>query len=207
MGKRQWERLYYGVELMPLFYPPFPKAGLPQISGGALQWGIPGLVFSGQATYALSANFLVYTPIYVQYPHTLTAWEFEVTTGPAGAANIAVGVYKADGTLQPVGAPLYDSGSTAVANAFTGIKTATGLSITLLPGIFLVVTNVDTNMTLRCFTAASTHLGAALGATSLGKSFHISQAYGAFANPGTLWTTLDTDATGLLPVIAWQWTE
>ena len=184
------------------------KTGLAQISGGALQWGIPGTIFVGSSTYALSANVVFYQPFPVLYTHTMTAWELEVTTGPGGAANIRVGLYLADGTLQPTGgAPIYDSGSIAVAQSFTGIKTATGLSVTLLPGNYLVAVNVDTAMTLRTFISPTQTLVAALGASPMFKNFHVAQTYGAFPNPGTAWTADDATGGSQNNLVAWQWTE
>jgi hypothetical protein len=184
------------------------KTGLAQISGGALQWGIPGVSgFTGQATFALAANTVYYSMIFVTYTHVMTAWELDVTTGPAGSANIRVGIYQADGTLQPSGAPIYDSGAVAVANGFTGIKTATGLSITLLPGVYLVCVNADTAMTLQDVQAPSPFLVAALGSTPNFREVKVAQTFGAFPTPGTAWTSVDATGSSAIHFVAWQWTE
>src|SRR6266852_1222682 len=92
------------------------KSGLAKISCGAQQWGIPTHErFLNVGTSALNVNEVRYIPMRVDYAVTLTAWQLEVTTGPAGSANLRLGVYAADTNLQPTGAPLYDSGSVAVA--------------------------------------------------------------------------------------------
>ena len=184
------------------------KSGLAKISGGATEWGIPtNERFINVGTSALNVNEVRYVPMRIDYPVTLTAWELEVTAAPAGNANIALCVYKADTNLQPSGAPLYDSGSVAVASAFTGVKTASGLTVALSPGMYLVGMNTDTAMTVRTFTSASPMIVAALGATPMIQRVAVAQTFGAFPNPGTLWTTPNTSAGGLQNFAVWQWTE
>lgn len=192
---------------MPVFYPPIPKTGLAQISGGATQWGVPGAWFTAQNTLALVANTVVYMPMYVPYPHTLTAWEFNVTAGPASAANARVGIYAADGTLQPSGAPIYDSGAVSVAQSFTGIKTASSLSIALSPQMYLVAVNVDVAQTWQGFVSAAPFLAAAINATPIIKNMSVAQTFGAFPNTGTAWTAANSSSAGTLNIVAWQWTE
>jgi hypothetical protein len=163
--------------------------------------------FINVGTSALNINEVRYVPMRVDYPVTLTAWELEVTTGPAGNANLRLGVYLADTNLQPTGAPLYDSGSVAVATSFTGIKTASSLSIALSPGIYLVALNCDTAMTVRTFTSPSPIIGASLGTTPMVQRVAATQTFGAFPNPGTAWTSTNTSAGGLQNCAVWQWTE
>lgn len=189
------------------YNPPIAKTGLAQISGGALQWGVPGSAFTAQNTLALVANQVVYVPMNVLYTHVLTAWELNITAGPAGAANIRVGIYQADGTAQPSGAPLYDSGAVPVALSFAGIKTATGLGITLVPGAYLICVNADTVMTLQGFLSSTPFLVAAINATPMIKNMSVAQTFGAFPNPGTPWTAANASSAGILNVVAWQWTE
>jgi hypothetical protein len=189
-------------------YTTLVKSGLAKISGGATQWGIPSNTgFTNVGTSALNVNEVRYIPIRVDYPVTLTAWELEVTTGPASNANLRLGIYAADTNLQPTGAPLYDSGSVAVASAFTGVKTATGLSVSLSPGIYLVALNCDVAMTVRTFTSGTPMVAAALGATPFIQRVTATQTFGAYPNPGTAWTATNASASGLQNVAVWQWTE
>jgi hypothetical protein len=183
------------------------RTGLAKISGGARQWGIPGAVLFNVGTTALIVNEVRYIPMKVDYPVILTAWELEVSTGPSGSANLRIGIYDADADLQPSGAPLYDSGSVPVANGFTGIKTATGLSVSLSPGMYLVALNCDVAMTLRTFTSGSPMIGASLGATPMIQRLSAAQTFGAFPNTGTAWTAASASSGGLQNFAAWQWTE
>jgi hypothetical protein len=184
------------------------KSGLAQISGGATQWGIPtNERFLNVGTSALNVNEVRYVPMRIDYPITLTAFQFEVTTGPASNANIRIGIYAASEQLQPTGAPLYDSGSIAVASSFTGVKTTSNLSIVLAPGMYLVAANTDTAMTVRTFTSSSPMIAAALGTTPMIQRVAATQTFGAFPNPGTAWTSTNTSAGGLQNFAVWQWTE
>jgi hypothetical protein len=185
------------------------KSGIAKISGGAQQWGIPtNITFSGVGSAAApNANEVRYAFIRVEYPITLTAWELEVTTGPASNANLRIGVYLGDTNLQPSGSPLYDSGSVAVASAFTGIKTATGLSIPLTPGMYLVALNCDVTMSLRNIVSNSPVILAGLGATAINQRVFVAQTFGAFPNPGTAWTGTSASAGGQQNSVFWQWTE
>lgn len=185
------------------------KNGIAKISGGAQQYGIPSRMgCSSQSTSTLNANEVRYVPIYVDYPVTLNAWQLEVTTGPAGSANIRLGVYLADTNVQPTGgAPLYDSGAVAVATSFTGVKSASGLSIVLAGGVYLVCLNTDTAMTVRTLISPTPLVAASLGTNALLQRLTVSQAFGAFPNPGTAWTTASAGTGGLQHFASWQWSE
>jgi hypothetical protein len=99
---------------MPLYNPGYIKSGLAKISGGATEWGIPtNERLTAVGTTTLNTNEVRYVLMRVEYPIALNAWQMEVSTGPASNANLALGIYKADGNLQPTGAPFYDSGSIA----------------------------------------------------------------------------------------------
>lgn len=184
------------------------KSGLAQISGGALQYGIPtdGLFTGTVGTTGLNANQVRYVFVKIHYAVTLTAWEFEVTTAPASNANVRIGIYKADAFLQPTGAPLYD-GTIAVASGFTGIKSASGLSIALTPGMHLIAINIDVAMSMRAYQVASPAIGAGMGATPIIQKVVASQTYGAMPNPGTAWTTTNEAAGGMQHSLIWQWSE
>lgn len=184
------------------------KSGIAKISGGAQQYGVPTRsLFTSQSTSTLNINEDRYIPFFVDYPVTLNAWQLEVTTGPTGAANLRVGVYLTDTNMQPTGAPLYDSGSVAVAQSFTGVKTASSLSIALNPGVYLAVINCDTAMTIRTILTGTNVVAANLGTNAFVQRFAVSRSYAAFPNPGTAWTTISQGTGGYQHFISWQWTE
>jgi hypothetical protein len=183
-------------------------SGQPQTAGGTLLWGIPtSEKATTTSTTNLNANQVRYVWMKVEYSITVNAHQFEVTTTPASNANVRVGIYRADKTLQPTGAPLYDSGDIAVANGFTGIKTITGLSVALPAAMYLVAINIDTNMGMRAINVGTSAVDGTMGANCLVQKVVASQTYGAFPNPGTSWTTLNDSNAGMQHSNIWQWTE
>ena len=156
-------------------------------------------------TSTMNVNEMRYVPVIVPYAVTLSAWELEVTTAPGSNANLRIGIYAADSNMQPTGAPLYDSGSVAVASGFTGLKSASGLSVTLSPGVYLICANVDTSMGVRTFISGSPMIGASLGATPMIQRLTATQTYGVLPNPGTAWTATNASASGLQNFAVWQW--
>ena len=184
------------------------KSGLAQTSGGTTEWGIPTRELAvGVSTTNLNANQVRYVYMRVEYAITLTAHQFEVTSTPASNANVRIGIYRADGTLQPTGAPLYDSGNIAVASGFTGIKTTTGISVALVAAMYLVCINIDVNMGMRAANVGSLTIDNNMGANEIVQKVVATQTYGAFPNPGDKWTTTNTGSAGMQHSIIWQWTE
>lgn len=183
------------------------KTGIAKPSGGNKQWGIPSTHFVSQSTTTLTINEVRYIPFFVDYPVTLTAHQFEVTTGPASDSNVAIGVYRADSDLQPTGAPLYDSGSIAVATAFTGAKTSGAISVPLQAGAYLIAVNCSVALTLRSIVHAAATVRDGLGTSAFAQRYTVAQAFGAFPTPGTAWTTLSGSTGGFMSSIVWQWTE
>lgn len=184
------------------------KTGIAKISGGAQQWGVPNTGFTAGGTTALVVNEDRYVPFRVDYPITLNAWQVEVSTAPASNANIRIGVYLANTDMQPASAtaPAYDSGAIAVASGFTGAKTATGLSIVLVPGMYLAAINTDAVMTLRTIVSPTWIVNAALGATPLVQRLSVARSFAAFPTPGQQWTAINAVANGLQHFVVWQWT-
>jgi len=194
---------YYTLESLPV------KSGLAQISGGALQFGVPtNELFTGTVgTTGLNANQIRYVFFKVDYPITITAWQFDVSATPASNANVRVGIYRADGAWQPIGAPLYDNGGTAVANGFTGVKSATGLSVALAPGRYLTAINMDIAMSMRAYQVGSRAIDGGMGTTPIVQKVVNSQTYGALPTPGTVWNATNLAAGGMQHSVLWQWTE
>lgn len=188
-----------------LLKPQLSALGNAKISAGAQQWGIPNTFLSAVGTSALSAGDLRYVPLFVMQYVKLTAFQIEVTAGPASAANFRIGIYKADSELQPRGAPIFDSGSVSVGIGFTGIKSQTGLTIELSPGSYLIALNADVAMTVRTFTSDTPIVVSALGASPFAQRFSKTLAYAAFTNPGTAWDTISASAGGQQNFAVWQW--
>jgi len=183
------------------------KRGTAKTSAGTLEWGVPGTSFHGVSTSPLVANEVRYVPFEVKTATVVTALAFEVTTGPTAAANVALGIYATDGFHQPTGTPVYAAPSTTVASAFTGVKSVTGLSVTLQPGTYLLAMNVDQAMTVRTYLAPTPTIVNGLGASPLGIRYYAAQAYSVTpANP-TPWTSVTPGTTGLSFGIVAQWTE
>lgn len=184
------------------------KNGQAVISGGAQQYGIPTRgAATAQSTSTLNVNEARYLPLYVEYPVTLKSQVFEVTTAPGANANVRIGLYLADGTLQPTGAPVYDSGNLAIASGFTGVKTTAISSILINPGVYLMVINTDTSLAVRTFLTPVTTFSSNLGANPFIQRFFVAQTFGAFPNPGTLWTGAQSGGSGYQQCVAWQWSE
>jgi len=180
------------------------QEGVPKISGGATQYGIPNSALSSTSTLALTANQVRYNWFQVDSAITVSGWQFEVTTGPASSANVRVGIYRADNDLQPVGAPLLDSGNVAVASGFTGVKNASSLSVVLQPGIYLTAVNCNVAMTLRTLVGGGSFVASAFGSGSVVSNFTVSQTFGAFPLTGTKWTTANS-GSGTSNMVAFQW--
>lgn len=177
----------------------------PVSNGGTKQFGVPGERFNTVSTGGLTANEVKYIFIQVAHAITITAHQFEVTTGPASDGNVRIGLYLASSTGQPSGAPIYDSGSIAVATAFTGLKTTTGLSVSVPAGTYLIAINTDQAMTLRTLIAPTPILASGMGANSLTQRVTAAQTYGAFPTPGDNWTTQSNTTGGQQHNVEFQW--
>lgn len=184
------------------------KPGTAKFASGTKTYGVPGVGFNSQGTSSFTAARTYYLPFRVISPVVLSDWEFEVTTAPASNANLRHGVFLADGDHQPSGNPLWDSGDTAVASAFTGIKSGTGMALTLPVGLYVQAVAVDVDMTLRALNAPTTALISTLGTAALYSRFYASESYAALRSPGTKWTVGVTSATAGLPFpVFYKWTE
>ena len=176
-------------------------------AGGARQFGIPGCAFSSVGVAALSADQIRYFPFVAPYPLTITNMQLEVTAGPISDANARVAIYEADADVQPTGGPVYDSGNIAVLTSFTGLKSQTGLTIALDPGLHLIGINVSVGMTVRTLIVPTAYVAAAMGANALIQNFRKNTAFAAFASPGTKWDTISVGTGGQQHVPVFAWTD
>ena len=176
-----------------------------KITGGAVQFGIPNTNFNSVGTSTLVANEVRYVPFTTLADITITALQLEITSGPAGAGNLVVGIYRADLEMQPTGTKMYDSGNIAVANAEVGLKTLTALTIALTAGTYLVAINTSIAMSLRTLSSPTIVAGAGMGANALVQRVSVAQTFGVLPNTGTLWTATSTSGGGQTNSVIFQW--
>lgn len=164
--------------------------GRPFITGGTNYYFWPGTLFSTSTNASYTANTDWYAPLRIRTPFVFDRVAGEVTvTG----ANLRWGMYRADLNFQPVGPPLFDSGS--IATGTTGVKTYTpGTPVFVEAGRYLTVVNTDTACNLREFRdATDAIMDPSLGSGAYPGRFSVSRTYAAFPTPGTAWTTVDTN--------------
>lgn len=155
---------------------------------GVVCYNMPGVVLTATSTYATLPNTIVYDMFWVESSIVLDQMAFNVTTGPAGASNMRIGIYNADVNWQPTGAPLVDN-EIAVDIAFTGIKTQ-AISLTLPRGRYLIARNTDGSFTMRTWRGWPANLGVdpALNATNIISGGYIANAYGVLPVSPVAWT-------------------
>ena len=117
------------------------------------QWYTSPNTGTALATAVLTANILRATPFIVSRTTTIDQMAINVTTAAAGATR--VGIYADNGNNYP-GALVVEATSAAQMDTGTvGVRTATGLSITLQPGLYWLATVSNAGPTIRGFGVAS----------------------------------------------------
>lgn len=182
------------------------KRGQAKTASGTQSYGVPGTSFTGLVSLALTAGRKYYFP-FISPALTMSDWLLNVTTAPASAANVRHGIYASDTDMQPIGAPLYDSGDIAVASGYTGTKSGTGMALALPVGRYLQVLEVDVDMSLRTVLAPTPAIGTTFGSSGLYNCFYLTEAYGALPNPANKWSTLNSATTGIGFPVAYKWAE
>lgn len=116
----------------------------------------------------------------------------EVTVAPATAALRRLGIVAANGFMQPTGPVLLDT-ELAVPVVTTGVATTGALSVSLVPGRYLLLSNISgNNFTVRTVLGATPNAGlglASLSANTMATLWTFNQAYGAFTAPVPEWVT------------------
>ena len=103
---------------------------------------IPGVAGSGAGTKAMTSIQLHYHPIYCYDDIIVNEMLVTVTTGTTGTARL--GIYEANDSWQPVGAPKVSGDVTVTA---TGQYKVTGLSVPLTAGVpYLLSLQVSANL-------------------------------------------------------------
>lgn len=162
-------------------------------------YSLPGVSVSTVNTISPNTGSDYYYPYWVRTPIIVDQLALEVTSTSAG--NVRVGLYVADADLQPIGAPLADSGD--ISTATTGEKTYTpSTPIYLRRGRYLGVLNCSATPIFRCFRGGG-GLRTGLGVSPIVSEIYVSRAYAAFPTPGTAWNTTTGNAVGFnyVPVL------
>lgn len=133
------------------------------------------------ASTAAVANRVVYFPVKVDQPMSISEVHLQITTG---GGNLRVGLY-ANANGQPTGSPLIDSGVIDVSG--TGDKSA-AFVITLQPGWYWVALHTSSTPVWNGYSAGGVQM---VGASTAADATHYegwieTKAFGALAAPGTL---------------------
>jgi len=183
------------------------NTGLPKVSAGNAQLGIPGSVFSGTITGAISSiNQMVYTPMWCPFAVTLTELAFEVTTGPASDALFRVGIYEVDDNCQPVGAPVIDI-ETSVATGFTGVKNTSISSVSLPVGMYVIATNTNVIFSTRILLSPTPFIQESFSGSPFVQRMTVTSTYGAMPTPGPAFTAITNAGTVVNHRVLFRWTS
>jgi hypothetical protein len=172
----------------------FAKTGRPK-GGGTTHYIMPtsgGRMVDGTAIPSVNTDY--YGAFRFETPVVVDRLACEVTTLQSG--NLRMGLYMADGDLQPMGAPLADSGD--ISTNTTGVKTYTpSTPIILRRGSYLWVMNVSVaSVAVRHWDSSPVFAESALGVSAFLTTMSVGRTYAAFPTPGTAWTTVTKSSTG-----------
>ena len=164
---------------------------------GETYLSIPGVMLVSTSALSLVLDTDIYQAFYVDTPIVVDQLVAEVSTGTTG--NMRIGLYAADRSFQPIGAPLADSGS--IDTSSTGVKTYTPSTPVYLPrGRYLTVVNASANGALLTGLRGGLPglvVDSTLSTVPFFNSFRVSRTYAAFPTPGTAWDT--EGSTGNVP--------
>lgn len=110
----------------------------PQLSSASLPYSLPGVVITNRnvVTATVTADRIYYQPIVVSKSITVSAVGINVGTGGGASSKVIIGCYATTSAMQPTGSSLLTSGLFDVSG--TGNKEASGLSVVLTPGVYLM---------------------------------------------------------------------
>ena len=169
-----------GIEI-----PNIPWEGAAEYSAGDEAFTVPGMATTTQFNWTLAANVIYYMPIRIKRRTSFKTWGV-ITAADAGANNIRYGLYYAGRDWQP-DALIEDSGSLSL-NGVVGALEDT-ISVTLEVGNYLVAVRSDTTPQLRSRYSCADWIDRNLSSSIIIKTAAVSEAYGAYADPGTAWDT------------------
>lgn len=169
-------------------------------------YGLPNVQWStANATQALTANRVYYQPFLVTEPIIVDMSVFRVTSGPTSEANVRTGVYASDGNLQPVGAPVLDSGDVAVGTSATGNFYTQVTPVTLQPGMYLSAINTSVNLTCQVARGGIAGTDIGKGANAIFSMMYRNQTQGAFPDPGDKWNERSFSNVGSRHFLFFRW--
>lgn len=155
-------------------------------------FGVPNAQWSTTGTQSFSANQTHYMPFEVTAPSSVDMFAAEATTvGTAG--DLRVGIFTADGNLQPTGTVLAQGTIPYTTGAALYTKQIT--PVTLQPGVYLIAFNVTTSSTWRRLAGGISPVPQALGASTFSsRIFASSQTMTSDYTTGPAWNS-KTDGT------------
>lgn len=177
---------------------PIPTIGRPQISGGAVQYGVPNVQWvNGGAIAALSVNQDRSEWFQLTEPITIDSVLVEVTTAPASDTTLYVAVYTIDGNWQQIGNPQINKTMSVTNAGGAAIYTvAVSPGVALPPGMYCTVVNVGVAMSVRRALGGIAGWTPGSGANPITCNGVSSRAAAAFPNGGTPWTSGGSSTAG-----------
>lgn len=165
-------------------------------SGGSRALVIPGVILNtGASTTATPAkDTLIYRPFELRASKTLAGVFHEVTSVGSSSCKTTIAIYSADAAWQPTSRLWWAEYDTSSVGG-TGVKSTTGLSVSLPPGRYLTLYETSgnpTTPTIRVIpgTLASFGINPAMGSSLSQGTMDKSSAYASPpADPGTAWDT------------------
>jgi hypothetical protein len=172
------------------------KFGRLKSSTPTTYYSVPGTFGVTGSTQSLSVNIDYFSYWYTNTPLVIDQLVVEVTTSTSG--NFRMGLTAVDADLQPVGAPLADSGSIALATP--AVKTYTpGTPIYVPPGRYAGILAMDTAATFRTWAAGYPNgpsFTVAGGTNNMTIFNSKSRTYAAFPTPAATFADADIQGTG-----------
>ena len=154
-------------------------------------FGVPNAQWSTSGTQSFSANQTHYMPFEVTAPSSVDMFAVEsVTVGTAG--TLRVGIFTADGNLQPTGTVLAQG--TIPYTTVAAVYTKQITPVTLQPGVYLIAFNVTTSSTWRRLAGGISPIPQALGANTFSSRIFASETLSGDYTTGSAWTA-KTDGT------------
>jgi hypothetical protein len=181
--------------------------GIAKPSNGNIELGFPDTQFSAQGTEPRVANTIDYFPMLLKHSITITDLFFELSSAAVSAGNVRFGIYRANAYMQPIGAPLFDSGDFAVAQSAIGVKTISGLSVNLTPGRYVVASASSVSLNFRAALSPNFFINKTMGTSMFIQRFTQTKNYGAFETDPVGWETKNTSSGGFQYSVFFQWTE
>lgn len=174
--------------------------------GGTKDYIVPGVALRGVGNAAaIGANLIIYLPVVITEPKTLTEMAVEVTTAVA-ASSLRIGLYRMNDVCQPTSL-VFDSG--LLGSATTGKKSVT-TSTSLAPGPYLAAVASDAAVQIRVGIGNIINNTPVNGATFGGGGnvlrgmWQVTSTFGAFAASGVAWTTSSDGLEPTYPIIAFR---